>query len=231
MLFRSKVIWVGFKRENYAENRWLDAIGLQEEHWTIDMARSVHDHSYWLLEENRQLHSGIDKLRAFEKHISTDSVLFIELRPNEDKPGYNFKNEWEAQTYLINLFHSKGLPVFVWDQDVWAQHIPLELRSKMILLRSYFNSVPDFPNQELFLYGWTDFSNWFTEKMHMTQRLRHLARSYPKKFDIVYCGNVYGRRNEFLEFFKPFNDTNKRVCIQGNWLRKKYDDQIGRAHV
>jgi hypothetical protein len=96
--------------------------------------------------------------------------------------------------------------------------MPDELKSKVHLLRSYFKEVPGFENQSTFLYAHHPLP-W-----QMEDKLLQLQYS-PKKFDAVYCGNVYGRRDEFLKYFKPFSDNNLRVCIQGNWLRKKYDDR------
>ena len=69
------------------------------------------------------------------------------------------------------------------------------------------------------MYGWSNLCEGGLEE------IRWNNSDHDPLFDVVYCGNVYGRRNEFLEYLKPFHDTGKRVCIQGNWLRKKYDDR------
>lgn len=213
------VKWIGFHRQNYAFNPWLKLVGLYPNNWLIDVKtpNGVLDNSADIIDDNVVITSDKSKLDAFEASLTKDSILFVELRPNEDKPGYNFKNEWDVQTYLIELFHSRGLPVFVWDQDVWAENIPAELRNKMTLLTSYYKPVEGFNDQQVFLYGWSRFP--------FDKALRHMARSFPKKFDVTYCGNVYGRKEEFLEFFAPFNHRFYDVCIQGNWLRKKYDDR------
>jgi hypothetical protein len=114
------------------------------------------------------------------------------------------------------LFYSKKLPIFVWDQDVWAEQMPNNLKKKVVLLRSYFEHVNGFDKQEEFLYGWSFFDD---------MEMKLYALQHRQAFDVSYCGNVYGRRDEFLEFFKPFEEQKKKVCIQGNWLRKKYDDR------
>tara|TARA_Y100000034_G_scaffold44266_3_gene54235 strand:+ start:23621 stop:24799 length:1179 start_codon:yes stop_codon:yes gene_type:complete len=204
--------WIGFKRDGQVDNKYLELIGLKAKDWFISCEEYVTD-MFDLFVNNEQTSLDINIAEAIID--KNPGILFIELRPNIDKPGYNFVNEFRVQLELIELFYSKGLPVFIWDQDVWAEQLPDNVKHKVILLRPYFRKVPSFPYQELFLYGW---SNLYTEKINELRNKKPL-------FDVSYCGNVYGRRNEFLEYFKPFHSSGARVCIQGNWLRKKYDDR------
>ena len=202
------VEWIGYERDEKCVNHFLDLLELRKENYIIDVRKPQ------VLEKNFVIDSSSKKTQAVK--FDEKSILFIELRPDEDKPGYNFKQEFETQLKLIDRFHENKMPIFVWDQDVWAYHLPLEYRKKVVLLRSYFEELDEtFPKQELFLYGWF--------KPSFDSNLSCIADW--KRFDVNYCGNVYGRREEFLEFFKPFHEQNKKVCVQGNWLRKKYDDR------
>lgn len=208
--------WIGFKRDGQVDNKYLELLGLQAEDWFISCEEYVTDMFDLFVDKRNE---SLDTNLAEGIIDKNPGILFIELRPDIDKPGYNFKSEYRVQTELIELFHSKGLPVFVWDQDVWAEQMSDDLKKKVVLLRSYFEEVDGFPNQELFLYGWSNLCEGGLEE------IRWNNSDHDPLFDVVYCGNVYGRRNEFLEYLKPFHDTGKRVCIQGNWLRKKYDDR------
>jgi hypothetical protein len=206
------VNWVGFTVNNIEKNNYLNLIGLHERDYHMSVANMINDLSTSFMNAEKT-HINMDVVKS---HVEKNpGILFIELRPNIKKEGYNFENEWNVQTELIEVFHQLGYLVFCWDQDVWAEQIPAELRNKMILLRSYFDEVPNFDKQELYLYAW--FTPTFEKK------LDELCAN--KIFDVTYCGNVYGRRNEFLEYFEYFEKQNKAVCIQGNWLRKKYDDR------
>ena len=208
-----EINWIGFKRDGQVDNKYLELMGLYSHEWFISCEEYVRDmHTLFINDEGNGLTNVASPIVD-----RCPGALFIELRPDIDKPGYNFKNEYKVQTELIELFHSKGLPVFVWDQDVWAHQMSDELKKKVVLLRSYFEPVEGFPKQELFLYGWSH----LCESELTSLKWDHSG----PLFDAVYCGNVYGRRDDFIRFFKPFHDASKRVCIQGNWLRKKYDDR------
>lgn len=192
-----KIRWLGWDCDDYKKNNYLDLLGLRAEDFKLDASHLVEHTSFFV--EGTVL-----------------GPLLVELRPNIKKEGYNFEKEWAIQIHLINTFIKQGLPVFIWDQDCWADQIPKEYRDKIILLRPYFNKADSsFVNQEEFFYMW--YVPWFDKK------LERLAEN--KIFDVMYCGNVYNRRDEFLEFLKPFDEANKKVCVQGNWLRKKYDDR------
>jgi hypothetical protein len=204
------VSWVGFDRDGQFNNKYLDLIGLHKNDYMIDLRRNMVHKQNVMNADQTKVSVNVDLLIE-----TSPGALFVELRPMLDKPGYNFMNEWNVQLELIDKFYDAGLPVFVWDQDVWAQHFPDEHRHKFVLLRSYFEEVEGFPNQELFLYGWYD--------VPFDKKLIELSKN--KKFDASYCGNVYGRRDEFLEYFSPFEKNELSVCVQGNWLRKKYDDR------
>ena len=207
---KHNVNWIGFTLNNVMYNNYLKLINLKEEDYLISVKDIINDYSDKF---HNGEHINKDVVHAYLKE--NPGILFIELRPNIKKEGYNFENEWNVQTELINTFYDLGYQVYVWDQDVWASQMPDELKKKVILLRSYYNEVPAFDRQELFLYGW--FTPSFENKL--------CQLNDNKIFDVCYCGNVYGRRNEFLEYFKYFQTNNKMVCIQGNWLRKKYDDR------
>ncbi len=203
--------WIGFGKSDRFENKYIELLNLKENDYTIDLTKNVQDiSSLFMNEEKNSINQKCEEIIS-----KSPGDLFIELRPNIDKPGYNFVNEWNIQLQLIDLFHSKNQLVFVWDQDVWASQLPEEYRKKVILLRSYFEELDGFDKQELFLYGWF--------KPSFSKSLKRLSKN--KIFDATYCGNVYGRRDEFLEYFKPFEQQKKLVCVQGNWLRKKYDDR------
>jgi len=207
------VSWIGFNRDGHVDNKYLQLLKLQSKDYLVDMRGYVPNLGRIIMNAEQ---TSIDVNIAEALIDKSPGVLFIELRPNIDKPGYNFVNEWNVQTQLIELFYAHNLPVFVWDQDVWADNMPHHLRKKVVLLRSYMVPLDDsFPMQEEYLYGWRD--HWFEKTLDVLKGT--------KLFDACYCGNVYGRRDEFLEYFKPFSDQNKAVCVQGNWLRKKYDDR------
>jgi len=140
--------------------------------------------------------------------------LFIELRPFESKPGYNFDNEANTQKDLITKFHNKGRLILLQDQDGWHDQVPDEYAEKCYLLRAYEKEIDDsrFIGSSKYIWAWKDFSKKFD-----------LNR--PKIFDTMYCGNVYERRDFFLEFFKPLHDNNFKIAVAGNWLRSKYGDR------
>ena len=204
--------WLGFDCDEFTHSNYLDIINLDKNDYKLDVTNKVPNVA------NRFMnYMETDIANDAGKELDRNpGILLVELRPNLNKPGYNFQNEWRIQMQLIDLFYEKGLPVLVWDQDIWADHIPLEVRDKIVLLKPYFKDADaSFTNQEEFMYMW--YKPWFDNK------LEKLSKN--KIFDVTYCGNVYNRRDEFLQFLKPFDSQNKKVCVQGNWLRKKYGDR------
>ena len=94
--------------------------------------------------------------------------------------------------------------------------LPDDIKDDVVLLKPYTEMLDTtFPKQEEFLFGWFEPS--------FDDRLEKLSLN--KVFDVGYCGNVYGRRDDFYEYFSKFAETDRAVCIQGNWLRKKYGDR------
>lgn len=200
--FGYEIEWLGYDCNDYRNSHFINLLDLDGKDWWHYTAN--------ISNKSQDLKSSLSK---------NPGPLLVELRPNIDKPGYNFANEWSTQLELINLFLENKLPVFIWDQDIWCDYIPNEIRKQVILLRPYVKEADSsFINQEEFLYMTFELSEY-------QQRRLNIISKEEKRFDVMYCGNVYERRNEFLEYFKPFHDNNKRVCIQGNWLRKKYDDR------
>jgi len=206
------VAWLGFETKGNVKNHYLDLIGLTAADYTHDVRSEVSNLSESFMNEEKT--SINDRAR---QHIKNNpGVLLVELRPKLDKPGYNFMNEYNVQMDYVYEFLNNNLPVFIWDQDGWCDMLPDDIKDRIVLLKPYTEMLDEtFPHQEEFLFG------WFTPKF--TPKLEKLAGQ--KVFDVGYCGNVYGRRDDFYEYFGRFADTEKAVCIQGNWLRKKYGDR------
>ena len=206
-----EIDWIGFDCDDYRTSHFIDLLNIKQEDFVLDVTSKIENSNFM----------NFEKTHIDERNIRTildynPGALLIEMRPNFDKPGYNFQNEWTIQLELINIFYDMSLPVFLWDQDIWCDQIPKDMRHKVVLLKPYFAEADkSFIYQEEFLYMWH--KPWFDDK------LDKIAKN--KIFDVVYCGNVYNRKDEFLEFFKLFHDENKKVVIQGNWLRKKYGDR------
>lgn len=194
-----KIKWLGYEYKDRHFSNLVNLMGVREESYTYSTRNIVED-----IGPNYT-----------EKDLEEDGVLFIEMRPFESKPGYNFENESKTQIALINEFHRRKRLVLFHDQDGWAEQIPNEYCDKMVLLRAYENDdIRDkrIDRQEKFIWAWKDFGDRFNLNLE-------------KKFDAFYCGNVYERRDDFLEFYKPLHDSGKVIGVAGNWLRKKYDDR------
>jgi hypothetical protein len=193
-----KIKWLGHEYKDRKCTPILDIFNIREKDYTYSVRHLVEDIGPNYTDEDLQ----------------EDGILFIELRPFESKPGYNFVNESKTQMDLINKFYDKKRLILLQDQDGWYKQIPDEYAKKCFLLRAYERDIDDnrFIGSAKYIWAWKDFSNIF-----------NLNR--PKIFDTMYCGNVYERRNFFLEFFKPLHDTNHKIAVAGNWLRKKYDDR------
>ena len=199
-----KIKWIGWDCDDYKKNNYLDLLCLNANDFRLDATHLV----------QQQYHSPEAYIKSVVKKYP--GSIIIELRPNIKKDGYNFENEWRIQLELIDTFLELKLPVFIWDQDCWADQIPQKYRDKIILLRPYYNKADSsFTHQAEFFYM------WYVPRFD--KKLERLAEN--KIFDVMYCGNVYNRRDEFLQFLKPFDEANKKVCVQGNWLRKKYNDR------
>lgn len=206
------VCWLGFETKGLEKNHYLDLLDLRAEDFVHDVRGYVHNRSIEFMNE-QQTHIA-DEARLFIKN--NPGILLVETRPNDDKPGYNFKNEYNIQMDYIYTFIEEGLPVFLWDQDGWCDQLPDDIKDHVVILKPYTEVLDSrFPMQEEFLYA------WFTPSYEC--KLIRLAQR--KRFDIGYVGNVYGRRDDFLEYFGPFSNADLAVCIQGNWLRKKYNDR------
>ena len=206
------VCWVGFEKTGWVKNHYLDLLRLNQGDFNHDVRSLVQNLSNEFMNDKKTALCNDVK----SKITKDPGVLLVELRPNIDKPGYNFINEYNVQLELVYEFLNVGLPVFIWDQDGWCDQLPDDIKDKVVLLKPYLETIDSsFPYQEEFLFG------WFTPKFN--SKLEKLAKQ--KVFDIGYCGNVYGRRDDFKEYFGPFAAADRAVCVQGNWLRKKYDDR------
>ena len=206
------VDWIGFETSGTVKNHYLDILGLHAEDFEHDVRPQVENNSSRFMNSDQ---TGItDEAR---QHIKNNpGILLVELRPKLDKPGYNFMNEYNVQMDYVYEFLDNNYPVFIWDQDGWCDMLPEDIRDDVVLLKPYTEMLDSsFPKQEEFLFGWF--------KPQFDANLSALANN--KVFDVGYCGNVYGRREDFYEYFGPFADSEKAVCIQGNWLRKKYGDR------
>ena len=206
------VSWIGFETKGTVKNHYLDMLGLHSNDFNHDVRDQVENMSNGFMNETR---TGIND--AAKTHIKNNpGILLVELRPKLDKPGYNFMNEYNVQMEYVYEFLNNNYPVFIWDQDGWCDMLPDDIKDDVVLLKPYTEMLDtSFPKQEEFLFGWF--------KPQFDAGLNSLAKN--KVFDVGYCGNVYGRREDFYEYFGPFADSNKAVCIQGNWLRKKYGDR------
>ena len=206
------ISWLGFETSGTTKNHYLDLIGLESFDYTHDVRPLVENNTNQFMNEAQ---TGITD--EAKKHIKDNpGILLVELRPKLDKPGYNFMNEYNVQMEYVYEFLNNNYPVFIWDQDGWCDMLPEDIKNDIVLLKPYTEMLdPTFPKQEEFLFG------WFTPSFD--DRLEKLSLN--KKFDVGYCGNVYGRREDFYEYFGKFAETDKAVCIQGNWLRKKYGDR------
>ena len=206
------VCWVGFETTGWVNNHYLNLLDLDARDFSHDVRDQVENLSDSFMNNDKSTLAPTAR-----KHIKQNpGVLLVELRPKLDKPGYNFMNEYNVQMELVYEFLDQNLPVFIWDQDGWCDMLPDDIKDRVVLLTPYTEVIDSsFPNQEEFLFG------WFTPPFH--KQLQQLALN--KKFDVGYCGNVYGRRDDFGEYFSQFAKNDKAVCVQGNWLRKKYDDR------
>ena len=192
-----KIKWLGYEYKDRKKSNLVDILGLREE----DYFYSTRD----IVEDIGPNYTNED--------LEEDGVLFIEMRPFESKPGYNFGDESKTQLDLINKFYEKNRLVLFQDQDGWHDQIPENVRDKMVLLKAYETEVNDssFVGIEKFIWAWKEFNNFNLD--------------LPKIFDTFYCGNVYERREVFKEFYKPIYDSGKKIGVAGNWLRKKYGDR------
>ena len=195
-----KIKWLGYEYKTRKSNHIIDILALDENDYAYSLRDIVLDIGY----------------NYTETDIEEDGILFVELRPNISKPGYNFENEFNTQIALIKSFIKKNRLVFVHDQDGWYSDIPIELRSNIVLLAAFENIdmviAAGFHEVYKFIWAWKDMSDKFNLNLK-------------KQFDTTYCGNVYNRRDDFLKFFKPLHDANKKIVVAGNWLRKTYDDR------
>ena len=206
------ITWLGFETSGVVKNHYLDLIDLYANDYNHDVRDQVDNSASQFM--NSEKTSITDEAKT---HIKNNpGVLLVELRPKLDKPGYNFMNEYNVQMEYVYEFLNNNLPVFIWDQDGWCDMLPDDIKDDVVLLKPYTEMLDSsFPKQEDFLFGW--FKPQFDDK------LTTLAKN--KKFDVGYCGNVYGRRDDFYEYFGRFAETSRSVNIQGNWLRKKYGDR------
>lgn len=182
-------------------------------YWMGFSANKRFKNSYMDLMDIYEYSGVVDLTQEVEytNQIKEDGALLVEFRPNIQKPGYNFEFEWKEQINLINEFLRRNLPVFVWDQDHWAaEQLDKDLLQKIVLLTPSEKRIEG-SIQETFYYPTTN------EKVNLN--------FYGRDIDIVYCGNVYGRRDDFGEFMKHFNSDNVRVLVTGNWLRKDNGDR------
>ena len=206
------VCWIGFETTGWVNNHYLNLINLVQSDFVHDVRDEVENLSDSFMNGEKTCITDTARKQIKEN----PGLLLVELRPKLDKPGYNFMNEYNVQMEFVYEFLEQGLPVFIWDQDGWCDMLPEDIKDKVVLLTPYTETIDSsFPYQEEFLFGWF--------KPPFDSRLNKLAKN--KKFDIGYCGNVYGRRDDFGEYFRPFADNDHAVCVQGNWLRKKYDDR------
>ena len=206
------VSWLGFETSGAVKNHYLDMLQLYPEDYEHDVRGLVENNANRFMNE-----AGTGITDEARLHIKNNpGILLVELRPKLDKPGYNFMNEYNVQMDYVYEFLNNNYPVFIWDQDGWCDMLPDDIRDDVVLLKPYTEMLdPSFPKQEEFLFGWF--------KPRFDNRLTALSKD--KMFDVGYCGNVYGRREDFYEYFGAFADSDKAVCIQGNWLRKKYGDR------
>lgn len=242
------VIWCGYTKEERREVPLLKMFGIYHSpYFSADIRQLMHhqinpeeegftqrldivftDKVYSGFENNTDSAEYQEYLRQnLNNSMYTDKarILFMELRPFEEKDGYNFGNEAHTQKELIEYWIKNGKKhdkIIVWDQDGWCQQIPKEYREHIILLHAY-EEIPDydmsdFKEHHYFLWGWD-------EKTMQDFTPHRINLPNDEKFDTVYCGNVYGRRDDFLKFMKPLHDEGKTMAIAGNWLRKKYDDR------
>lgn len=227
------VTWCGYTKEERRDVPLLEHFGIKNygNQLSADIRKFVN-------KINPEEDGFINKIHAaFSNNASNLSnisytgnarILFMELRPFEEKEGYNFGNEAKTQKELIEYWIRNGKEhdkIIVWDQDGWCQQIPEEYRKHIILLHAY-EEIPnydmsDFKEHHYFLWGWDEktLNNFVAYETYSNNYQK------AKDFDTVYCGNVYGRRDDFLKFMKPLHDAGKTMAIAGNWLRKKYDDR------
>lgn len=192
-----RIKWLGYEYKDRHFSNLVDIFGLKEKNYFYSTRHLVDD-----IGPN-----------FTEADLEEDGILFVEMRPFESKPGYNFDNESKTQKYLIDYFYNKNRLVFLHDQDGWFSQIPDDVCEKVVLLKAYENETNDsrFDRHEKFIWAWKFFDN--------------MPLNLPKHFDTFYCGNVYERRDDFLKFFKPLHDNGLKIGVAGNWLRKKYDDR------
>lgn len=199
-----KIKWLGFEYKERKHNNYLDLLKLYEQDSLVSVRNIVEDIGF---------NFNINDLQE-------DGILFIELRPYHIN-DYNFEKERIRQSDLIKYFAHKGRKIFIHDQDGWYKYIPDIVAEKCNLLCAYENyeeAQNDLRFKSVNKFIWAhDQSLFYTQKIYLN--------SIKKLFHTTYCGNVYGRKDDFLKFFKPLHDSGKKICVAGNWLRKKYDDR------
>jgi len=206
------ITWLGFETSGTVKNHYLDLIGLEAYDYNHDVRSLVDNAAEEFMNDDKT--TITPEAKTYIKN--NPGILLVELRPKLDKPGYNFMNEYNVQMEYVYEFLNNNYPVFIWDQDGWCDMLPDDIKDDVVLLKPYTEMLDNsFPKQEEFLFGWF--------KPSFDDRLEKLALN--KTFDVGYCGNVYGRRDDFYEYFSKFAETERSVCIQGNWLRKKYGDR------
>jgi hypothetical protein len=137
-------------------------------------------------------HGGpIDKLDA----------MIIEARPAE------FEEEFEKEVVLIDMCRQVGVPVFIWDMDLWAHDLPPHLKDYCTLLRPYLTHNGDFNKLEEFHYFWNDIFDY--------------QKNAQKNIDLCYVGNQYQRQHKFDKYIGELAKKNRHgIVVAGNWLKE-----------
>lgn len=133
-----------------------------------------------------------------EEIISQLDVLLLYNRP----PGVADEFDYQNQVIKVALDHKKL--VLMWDGDLWAQHIPENLKKQIILLRPYTSNI--FDSQFLRAFEF----HYFTHTMYKS--LPILDRC----IDYVYIGNMY---NRWDELYTQFSELRGNIVIAGNFLK------------
>jgi hypothetical protein len=83
------ITWLGFERNEQVVCHYLDLLNIKKQDYIIDLRNSVKDyHSKIVNAAGTHI-----KEKVVSSIIDTKpGILFIELRPNIDKTGYNFVN-------------------------------------------------------------------------------------------------------------------------------------------
>lgn len=149
-----------------------------------------------ILEEAYRFRDSIDFVNHRSVNLSADDydIIIVEARSSEF-------SEYERQ---LDIIDAADCDCYVLDRNNWARDMPAEYRNKVTLLRPYDKPNEHFESQVYFPY-------WYDSNC---PRL-----TVEPRYDLVYVGNRWGRRDEMWDFLSAIEDFD--VCMCGNWTMRE----------